>query len=152
MINKFEELMHELAQKFSILLKPLNGLCTFRIEGKLEVQLKLDRSEKMLFIGSFLTEVPPGKFRENVFTQVLKANNLIPNTGWFGFNENNSSLFLYEYLPMENLNIKTLETFFALFVDKALEWKKAIEAGGSAPIEFLRETSPVKQSVFNLKT
>jgi len=152
MINQFEELMHELAHKFSIPLKPLiAGLCTFSIEGKLSVQLKLDKTEKMLFIGSFITEIAPGKFKENVFTQTLKANSQIPNIGWFAFNEKNSNLFLYEFIPMQDLTIKPLFNFFAAFVDKAMHWKKAIEAGQNAPLDFLRETELFKPSPFNLK-
>lgn len=153
MIDLFEELMKELKNKLSVSIKPQhnNHICTFQVEGSLQIQLQLDRSQKMLFIGSFLTEVPPGKYKENVFTQTLKANSQIPNIGFFAYNEKIAKLFLYEYLPLKDLSSKDLYDYFALFTDKASSWKKAIEAGEAAPLSFLKQTHSIKPSPFNIK-
>lgn len=152
MINQFEELVRELAHHFSVPLKPLHeGICTFNIEHKVHVQFKLDKSLERLFIGSFITQIAPGKFKENVFLQTLKANAQMPNVGFFGFNENNSELLLYEYIQMRDLTIKPLLNIFAVFVEKAIHWKNAIDSGTSAPLDFLRETEIKKPSPLDLR-
>lgn len=119
-----------------------NGSCSIIIDDKLTVQIEAFESE--MLIGTFLTEIPPGKFRENVFTQTLKANHLIPRRGTFAFNEISSQLTLFLFTPLPKLTASALHTILEGFVETAFLWKNAIESGQNSPVEFLRELEKSK--------
>ena len=74
MLSRFEELLKDLGTDLSMELKPdkLNA-CTLKIDETLLVQLKIDESQSFLLLGSKISEIPPGKFRENVFSKTLPA-------------------------------------------------------------------------------
>jgi hypothetical protein len=153
MQTKFEELLKNLGDELAISLKPddLNA-CTLKIDDSFLVQLKIDKTQTYLFICSFITELPPGKFRENVFTKTLIANNKIPRVGSFAFNDHDSNLVLFEYLPLETLNTQNLKNTLAQFTEKGITWKEAIESGLAAPLEFLRELEHKIKPTINLKS
>lgn len=113
------------------------------------MQIELDESSSNILIGSFLCDIPPGKFRENVFKNTLKANGQIPQTGVFAFNEPNAKLALFKYIPLEKEPVATLRGTIEHFIDQAMQWKEAIEAGRSAPLSFERDMEQAKPSLFS---
>lgn len=151
MIDKFEELIKDLSINLSIPLRvDEHGFCTIKVDEKVLIQLQLDKSKEFLFIGSFLTEIPPGKFREKIFIQTLKANGQIPKLGTFAFNDKTLELLLFEYLHFEKLTPKYLNEYLANFIEKAFDWKEAIESNQSAPKNFILEEKTTK-SLYNGK-
>lgn len=78
---------------FAILLADLGALiqvplhpdhqraCSLNINNELHVQLKED--ENRILVATFLAEIPPGKFRENIFKETLKENNLFPHRNFW---------------------------------------------------------------------
>ena len=139
MSEAFAKKVDELGQKFNLDLAPdVLGACSILIDEKLTVQLELDESETKILIGSFLCEMPPGKFRENVFSAALKANNMLPRIGMFAYDEKSNSILLFDYVDVE-IEIEKLFALFAQFIDKAVAWKEAIESGSYAPLDFQKE-------------
>ncbi|KPK33448.1 MAG: hypothetical protein AMS24_01050 [Chlamydiae bacterium SM23_39] len=140
MIERFSEILKELGDIFSIHLKPDRiDACSLKIDEKLHIQLKLNKTEEFILIGGNIINIYPGKFRENIFFQTLKANSQIPKIGSFAFNEKDSNLVMYEYVPMNDLTTEKLKNILGQFIEKAFSWREAIESNQSAPLEFIKE-------------
>lgn len=150
MFEKFQEILQKLSSSIELPLKvdKLNA-CTLKIEDKIKIQLKIDKTENFLIMIAMVVELPPGKFKENVFIQALKANAEIEKVGYFAFSEKNSNLVLFEYVNRD-ISDKLLKALFCQFIEKAIEWKEAINNNLSAPLNFLKETK-IKPSPFDLK-
>lgn len=147
----FGNILKELGDELSLELAPdkINA-CTLKVEDKILVQMKMDKTESKLFICTFVAEIPPGKFRENVFTYTLIANSQAPRIGAFGFNKKDINLVLFEYLDLNNLNGKYLKEKLSQFIEKAISWKDAIDSGLSTPSYFSKYLEQKKMSP-NLK-
>lgn len=134
MITLFEEILQELGKDLSLDLKPddLNSCC-LNIDEKILVYIQIDKDQKALLIGIEILQLLPGKFQENIFCHALKANAQIPKIGTFGFNEKDSSLVLFEFIPLQTLKIEEVKKMLAQLIDKGILWKDAIESGNPAP-------------------
>lgn len=134
-IDRFEELLSQLGTELDV---PLHldkqGACKLRINDSLDVQLEPDRSQEKLLLASFISEIPPGKLRENVLKDALKANGPLPLHGIFSYSERNNQLTLFAFLPFSQLTGKILADFLALFVEKATSWQQGIERGQTASL------------------
>jgi hypothetical protein len=96
--------------------------------------LQLDVSQENLWIFSKLVEVPPGKFRENIFRETLKANALPdPRTAIFGYIAKTNHLALFQKYPLTILNGERLAGLIGAFVKMADSWIQALSSGRSAP-------------------
>jgi len=146
MISLFEEILTNLGKDLAIELKPdhLNS-CTLKIDNDFLVQLKINKEEESVLIISFLTEIPPGRFREDVFTNTLVYNNKFPKIGTFAFNSKDTTLVFFEYIKLVDTKTKNLKNILAQFIENASNWKKAIENGFAAPLEFSRSREYIKK-------
>ncbi len=135
--NKFTLLLQELSKELSMDLKPdENNSCLIVIQDKLKIQLELDPEEKNLIIGSILTELPPGKFREDILLSSLTANaKRYPRLGTFAYSKKLNSLVLFEMIELEFFNVENILSMLTPFIKKALLWKEALEQGHHAPSE-----------------
>lgn len=137
MLSPFEELLKELSNKIEV---PLHAdakhCCAILIDEKLKVQLEADKAQQHLILSGYISHVTPGKFRENVLTDALKANKATypQEIGIFGFSPHNNMLALFYILSMENLTGEKLSDILAYFVGKAMDWHNAISAGYSSPV------------------
>ena len=95
--------------------------------------MELDKEEKNLRILSFFCELAPGKFRENVLGEALKANHTTTETGLLGFSDSTNELALYDVISMDGLDAPNLESHLAKWIDRIFIWKEAIEAGNASP-------------------
>ena len=103
MINRFEEILQLLGQSLNLPLQvDANNACAIQIKQNLIVQLQPDPSQEKLLIGCQIIQVPPGKFRENVLKEALKANGLPdPRVGIFAYIARNNTLFLFQEYPFD---------------------------------------------------
>lgn len=126
---------------FAILLADLGALiqvplhpdhqrsCSLSFNNELHVQLKEDESKDRILVGTFLGEIPPGKFRENVLKETLKENNLFPRMGTFGYSERNNQLAFFSYVSFQGLRGDTMADFLEAFLEKAFSWRTALQTG-----------------------
>lgn len=126
---------------FAILLADLGALiqvplhpdhqrsCCLSFNNELHVQLKEDESKDRILVGTFLGEIPPGKFRENVLKETLKENNLFPRMGTFGYSERNNQLAFFSYVSFQGLRGDTMADFLEAFLEKAFSWRTALQTG-----------------------
>jgi len=135
MIGRFEELLHALGKVFHLELHVDRfSACSIQVHDDLIIQLQLDASQENLWIFSKLIELPPGKFRENVLAETLKANGLPdPVAATFGYITASASLAMFQQYPLNILNGDRLAGILGSFLDMASQWRAAIAAGQTAP-------------------
>lgn len=111
-----------------------NNTCLIKFKENILVQMELDRHGQFFIVGTNLGEVPIGRYRENLFTEALKANGLpYPHYGTFAFSKQANQLILFKMFPQKDLNPTKVAEFIPPFVEKAKTWKEAI-ARGDVPI------------------
>ncbi len=143
MTNQFEDLLHELSKVFHLELKvDRQNACSIQIHPHLIIQMQLDISQENLWIFSKLIDTPPGKFRENILKEALKANGLPdPRIATLAYLSQSNQLVLFQKYPLKILNGERLSGFLGAFVEMADQWRDAIQSGQSAPAGLRPETA-----------
>jgi len=136
MIGRFQELLHELGRVFHLeLTVDKSGACSIMVPPELVIQMQLDSGQEKLFLFCKVVEIPPGKFRENVFLEALKANDQRdPIPGILAYLHATNHLVLYQTYPVSILNGERLASFFGNFLQMADSWRKALLSGRSSPV------------------
>lgn len=107
-----------------------NNTCQIRLKNGLDIQLELDKSGQFIVLGSDLGTVPPGKYRENLFREALKANDMpYPNHGTLAYSKKSDHLVLFEKMNIKDLNGEKVAVEITPFSEKALIWKEALQRG-----------------------
>lgn len=132
------DLFGSILQELSVALKipppglypDVNNSCLLKLKGGIIVQIELDRDGTHLIVGSELGVIRSGRYRENVFTEALKANNLpYPRYGTFAYSRQSDQLILFEMLEIRDLTGQKVADFLPPFLAKIGLWKEAIERG-----------------------
>jgi hypothetical protein len=129
-LDNYPNLLIELGKLIQIPLKvDANNSCmiTFPKE-KIEIQIEHELSTDMLIIGSNIAKLPPGRFRQNLFEQSLKANNLDnPRGGILAFSPRSDMLVIFTKLAMKDLKPEDVAQAMIPFKDKLKKWKDGIQ-------------------------
>jgi len=135
MTDPFEALIHQLGISLNVSLHvDRHHACTLQVHQKLRVQIQVDAALEKLWVAAFVAELLPGKFRENVLCEALKANHLEdPRTGIFGFISMNNYLTLHQGYPFSSIDAEKLTNYVAGFIDYATIWQETIEKGQTSP-------------------
>ncbi|QZA59059.1 CesT family type III secretion system chaperone [Candidatus Rhabdochlamydia porcellionis] len=130
MMDPFAQLLNDLSLLLDTHLSPdKRGACKLNIDDALHIQLEPDSNREKLLFFCFLSEIPPGKFRENVLRDALKTNADLNTQGILGFSERNNQLVLFANLNFPSLTAREVLDFLHLFMAKAQTWKQAIATG-----------------------
>ena len=149
-MDRFEELLTQLSAELGTTLHPdRRGACKLRINDTLHIQLECDPQQENLLIASFLCEIPPGKFRENILKDALKSNGPFPLNGTLAYSDRNNQLTLFASLRLSNLNGKTLGNFLISFIEKANNWRTGVETGQTSNL--LTQQPKSSGNIFGLK-
>ncbi|MCH9613241.1 MAG: hypothetical protein SP1CHLAM54_02390 [Chlamydiia bacterium] len=134
-MTPFEHLIKGLSLTFDEAIGTDDGrTCRFRVNGKFSVQLELDPGLEKVMVGCMISEIPPGKYRENVLKEALKENNeLPPRHGTLAYLDRNNFLTLFDYLPVKTMTPEAMTTYLVLFIEKADAWYTAIQEGVLSP-------------------
>ena len=152
MIDRFEEMLLGLSKVFDTPMQMDNmNCCSLVIDEKFSIQMELADNKKYLLIASFVSEIPPGKYRENILKFALIANNNKNQFGTFGYSEKVSKLLYFTYLYFEDLKVSDLADYLSLFIETASTWREAIETSNYALIDQTNTSSSVLQSPMNFK-
>jgi hypothetical protein len=135
MIDRFSELLYELGKIFGLALLPdKSNACTIAI-APLSIQLELNQSQETLLLFTKIIALPPGKFRENVLIEALKANALPdPRPGIFGYFAMTNHLTLHQSFPLHILNGERLAGLFGSFFEWGESWHTSIQRGEKSPL------------------
>jgi hypothetical protein len=123
----FETLIEELGHILEISLKAEQEIFCKINAGDI-IQVQLEHRDDKISIVSFLTEIPPGTFREEVLIQALKYNNNEDTQEIFSYISNQASLALELDLP-ETIPAGDLSDHLKRFVEIGKTWKEAIDSG-----------------------
>lgn len=130
MSDRFQKLLDELGALVEQPLHPdKNQACTLNIDYHLNVQLKMDLLQERLLVATFVGEVPPGRFREEVFKAALKSNHHMPRTAILAYTAKNNQLLAFDYLPLASLNAESLAKYLEQLGPFLNEWRKGMETG-----------------------
>lgn len=128
----FESILQEFGKAMDIpdLHADANNSCLITFDTGIEVQIEPYERDDFLLIVCDLGEVPPGRYREDVFKEALKSNGLpSPRPGTFAFSEQSNHLILFGLLSFRELNGEKIASFLYPFMDKAVVWKNSLERG-----------------------
>lgn len=150
MTGEFQDLLKELGSIFHLELEvDKSGACSILIPPQIVIQMQLDSGQEKLFLFCKIAEIPPGKFRENILKEGLKANALPdPVSGILAYLHPTNHLVLFQSYPVSILTGERLATFFSNFAQMAESWQQALLSGQSGP----SSTEPVPvEKPFGLK-
>jgi hypothetical protein len=149
-MDRFEQLLRELGEIINVPLHPdKRRACKLNINNVLHIQLECDEFKEKMLMATFIHDIPPGKYRENLLKEALKANGLYPHTSTFAYSERNNKLALFEYLFLQNLTGGKIADALANLIEKAEIWRLAIERG-TLPMASESEVK-ADRSIFGLK-
>ena len=130
MIDRFEELLRELGVEYGLTLHPdRRGACKLRINEVMSLQIEYNPDRIDLTVATFICEIPPGKFRENILKSALQSNHLAPDKAILSYCDKNNQLALFQVISMTTLTGKKLSELLSDFIKKAEEWRVAVETG-----------------------
>lgn len=149
--SQFDALLKELEAFFKCKLESdQNNACLIKMSTGLRIQLELDRYNEHLMIGSRLGIIPPGRYREMVFKEALKANELyLPSTGVFGYSKKSGNLILFLLINLRDFNSDKMITMLTAFTKKAQTWAQTLNRG-DVPAAEVDSLPPPNTGLFGL--
>jgi hypothetical protein len=135
MTDPFNALLSSLGTLFGLpLMADKQNACAFQIKKGLVIQLQPDEAMEKVLIVTRVAEVAPGKFREEVLKETLKANGLAdPRAGTFAYMAKNNILILFQHYPIDILNGERLAGLIIPFIELADAWRTAVLSGKTGP-------------------
>ena len=134
MKEPFEELIDQLSTILDVELHlDHHNAVALKIRERISIQIQENREQNQLLIACMICEIPPGRFRENVLAEALKANASQEMRGSLGYLAMKNSLTLHQTYPMELLDGKKLAALTSNFIEYAERWGKAIQKGQVGP-------------------
>jgi hypothetical protein len=135
MIDPFAELLVELGNELGTTLHlDKKSACTLNISDQFRVQLECDPHQENILVATFICDLPPGKFRENILRDALKSNDPFPISGTLAYSERNNKLALFAHLRLASLNGRALSEFLNAFIEKANGWRTGVETGQTSSL------------------
>lgn len=144
---QFDNLIEELADKLHADLYPsVDNVVSMRIEGSIKAQIEIDRKDDSMIICLFVAELPPGKFREHILKDALKANaRILENRGVLAFVGKQNSLILFQRVETESTSSDDIIQILKHLTGRAKKWIDAIDSGHASPQEELPEQKSTKK-------
>jgi len=127
--NTFGYLIEELGRTLDMpdLKADDNNTCLLRFPGEVDVFIEQDKDSDHLLLGCDFGELPPGRYRQDLYEAALKCNQRPPpNHGTLAYSKYASHLVLFKRVWLRDLNSDTLVDALMPFIAKAMRWKDAI--------------------------
>jgi hypothetical protein len=134
MIN-FADLIHEFGELFGERFEPYqNRMIRFLINEHLHVQIETDGMGESLLLVCLISDLPPGRFREQVLKEALKANHLLDEQrSTLSYEEKDNQLILSLHIPTHGITAQKLLDHLLPLIKRAERWRTAIDNGHSSP-------------------
>lgn len=132
MVNDlFSSLLLELGQILEIqdLTPDSNNSSLLKLKNGVKIQIEPGKSEQFLIMGAQIGNIPPGRYRDNIFREALKANNVPPKNGIFAYSKKSDQLILFQMIPLEDLTGTKIHDYLVPFSEKVKLWQEAISRG-----------------------
>lgn len=126
-MRSFEKLIQEIGEIVNLPLHAQEGrFCTLQINHTMRLHIEDNEATQELLIIYFITEIPAGKFRENILKEAMKANSYFPRVGTFGYLEKNNTLTFYTNID-NTLSADKVSLILEKCVDVGMHWFQAIQ-------------------------
>lgn len=125
----FGALLQELGHSLGLpnLQPDSNNSCLLRLKSGLIIQIELDKGGQSLILGADLGTVPPGKYRDNLFREALKANDQPhPLHGILCYSKKSNDLVIYQKISLKDLTGEKIAAEITPFAEKAFIWSEAL--------------------------
>ena len=130
--HTFASLLKEIGEKIGIsnLESTQNNNITLTLKGKNDVVLQQHKTEPYLIISFEITEIPAGRYRENILREGMKFNGLNQaHEGIFGFSKKAQKLFLFDMLPMNEISADQVNSIMHSLSERVTLWKDTTSRG-----------------------
>ena len=133
----YEGLLEELGRCLGLTLFPdENYSCMIRLPNHVEVQIEIDSPGNRMMMGSYLGQLPPGRYREMVFYEALRMNGLPPpHVGIFAYSNKADKLLMFRWIDLHNMTGEKIAKLLTPFSERAAQWRDTIAAGQVPVIE-----------------
>jgi len=151
----FPSLLEELGKELEIKnLEPGdNDSCIISFPSGIEIQIEPYQKGDFLLLCVDIGEVPPGRYREDVFREALKANGMpYPRHGIFAYSEQSDHMLIFELISLHELNGVRIASVLIPLKEKAEKWKEALDSG-VVPLAYVASTTSAAGSggIFGLQ-
>lgn len=150
----FASLLKELGEKIGIPnLEPTeNNNIVITLAGKNDLILEQHKSQPFLIISFEITEIPAGRFRENILREALKFNDLNQvHGGVMAFSKKTQKLVLFEMLPMNDIHVDQLYTVMKALSEKATLWKESLSRGEAPSLTSFQGGKGAGPNIFGMR-
>ena len=139
---QFADIIQTLGEELDAILHvDERGVCCVELNDSIRVQIEPGQDHSNILICCKVSQLPPGKFREQALLDYLRANDFENRQyGTFSFLPKKSILFFHERYPTDNFHADELVEFLIHFSERAYEFRKAIDQGRSVPFGALGES------------
>jgi Tir chaperone protein (CesT) family len=129
--NLFEALLDEVghALKIADLHADRNNTCLISMPNGVKIQLEMHSRTQEFVLGSDLGQIPPGRYRENLFIEALRSNGMPNHVGILAYSAKNDHLILFQTINLKDLTGERIATDMSPFIEKAKIWQEAMEKG-----------------------
>lgn len=130
--NYLEILLSEIGKALKIpdLHPDRNNSCLVNMPEGIKIQLEQNPRTDEFIIGADLGQVPPGRYREDLFREALKANGMpFPQHGILAYSAKTDHLILYETFRQRDLTGDRIADELSPFIEKAKKWRESMEKG-----------------------
>lgn len=140
--NLFEALLDEVGHSLKIndLHPDRNHTCLISMPNGIKVQLEMHSRSQEFVIGADLGQIPPGRYRENLFLEALRANGMANHVGVLAYSAKTDHLILFQTIHLKDLTGERIASDMTPFLEKAQLWKEAMEKG-EIPVVATMKTS-----------
>ncbi|PIS01199.1 MAG: hypothetical protein COT84_03505 [Chlamydiae bacterium CG10_big_fil_rev_8_21_14_0_10_35_9] len=146
----FQELIQFISLQFHIDLRSdSHESCSIKIDDKIIIQLEMDTANERLIIMTYITEIAPGRFRENILVEALKANHLPTRIGTLGFLPETGELTFHHFFSSQTTKYDLISQYLTEMIYVCMQWKDAIDTGKAGPEG--RQSSNKNTNPFGLK-
>jgi hypothetical protein len=149
----FSALLQELGRALQIpdLHPDRNNSCLIKMKSNLKIQIELNPSTGSLIVATDFGLIPPGRYKEDLFKEALKANGMPPpRYGIFAYSRQTGHLVMFEELNTKDLSGEKIADLIAPFEEKALKWVESIKRH-EVPVVGKMKTSGVNLGMFGLR-
>lgn len=136
--------------KLSELQPDRNNSCMIKFANGTSCFIEPGKERPILTIAFELGTPAPGKYRENLFFDALRANGMLPpRVGYFAYSTKSGKLFLMQELLMDGIHADAVFHILTPMKEKAKEWQEAIARGEIPQLQFSTRYAP--SGMFGLK-
>lgn len=135
MKEPFAEFLQELGHALGMeLFVDVRGACSVRMQGHLHIQMQPGPERDELWMVAEIAELPPGRFREEVLREALKANHAFRDMPFsFSYVDAKNRLLLSTHSPFDKIDGTRAALLLSVLSDTAETWKRAVAGGRSSP-------------------